>query len=72
MEIICYHKPFSKHCDKPVDHFFIPFGGLILQVKFGHLFLIIIVNLTWRQMFLRKLRFAARYRYISIMLLKDY
>ena len=21
MEIIYYHKPFSKHCSKPVDHF---------------------------------------------------
>ena len=30
-----------------------------------------IVNLTWRQMFLRKPQFAARYQYISIMLLKD-
>ena len=26
----------------------------MLQVDFGYLFLIVIVNLTWRQMFLRK------------------
>ena len=50
---------------------FIPFGGLTLQLEFGYLFSIMIVNLTWRQMFLRKLRFAASYRYISIMLQKD-
>ena len=36
----------------------------------GYLFLIVMVNLIWRQMLLRKLRFAARYRYISIMLLR--
>ena len=47
------------------------FGGLILQVEFGYVFLIMIVNLIWRQMFLRKLRFATRYQYISIMLLQD-
>ena len=47
------------------------FGGLILQVEFGYLFLIMIVNLIWRQMFLRKLRFATRYQYISMMLLQD-
>ena len=38
-----------------------PFGGLILQKNFGHVFLIVVVNLTWRQMFLRKLQFAAKY-----------
>ena len=47
------------------------FGGLILQVEFGYVFLIMIVNLIWRQMFLRKLRFVTRYQYISIMLLQD-
>ena len=47
------------------------FRGLILQVEFGYLFLIMIVNLIWTQMFLRKLRFATRYQYISMMLLQD-
>ena len=30
----------------------------MLQVDFGYLFLIVIVNLTWRQMFLRKLTYT--------------
>ena len=47
---------------------------LIISYSFWQSYLtgrISIVNLTWRQMFLRKPRFAAKYRYISIMLLKD-
>ena len=47
------------------------FWRCTLQVEFDYLFFIMIVNLTWRQIFLRKLRFAASYRYISIMLRKD-
>ena len=43
MEITYLHKPFSKHCNKPVD--LIPFGGLTLQIEFGHLFLIVIVKI---------------------------
>ena len=34
MEKMYYHKPFSKNCNKPVDHFLFLFGGLILQVEF--------------------------------------
>ena len=30
----------------------------MLQVDFGYLFLIVIVNLTWTQMFLRKLTYT--------------
>ena len=30
----------------------------MLQVDFGYLFLIVIVNLTWRQMFLCKLTYT--------------
>ena len=41
-----------------------------LSTFFFYLFLIVVVNLTWRQMFLCKLRFAASYRYIFMMLLK--
>ena len=48
--------------------FLLPFSGLILQMDSGHLFLIVIVNLTWTQMFLRKLQFAAKYWYNAIML----
>ena len=66
MEIIYYHKPFSKNYNKPVDHFLFLLAVLSYSQNFGHLFLIVIAYLTWRQMFLRKLRFAARYRYISI------
>ena len=60
-----------KHCSKPVDNFLFLLAVLSYRLNFSHLFLIVIVNLTWRQMFLRKPRFAAKYRYISIMLLKD-
>ena len=45
-----------------------PFGGLLILLavlsyweNFGHVFLIVVVNLTWRQMFLRKLQLAAKY-----------
>ena len=39
MEIIYYHKPFSKHCNKPLSwSFLISFGGLTLQVEFGPFF----------------------------------
>ena len=68
MEIIHYHKPLSKNYNRPVDHFLFLLTVLSYKWNFGHL---MIVNLTWRQMFLRKLRFAAKYRCISIMFLKD-
>ena len=58
MEIIYYHKPFSKKIiiSKLIISYSFwrssyPFGGLILQVEFLSLFLIEIVNLTRKQMF---------------------
>ena len=69
MEII--YKPFSKNYNKLVDHFLILLAILPCRKSLVTFPLIVIVTLTWRQMFLRKLRFAARYRYISIMLLTD-
>ena len=29
----------------------IPFGGLTLKIEFGHLFLVMIIKLTWKQLF---------------------
>ena len=69
MEIIYSQKSFIKHYNKTVDHFlFLLAVGPILLVEFWSPFP---SYGTWRQMFLCKLRFATRYRYISVMLLKD-
>ena len=63
--------PFSKNYNKSVDHFLFLLAVLSYRYNFGHLFLIVNVNLTWRQIFLRTLQFAAKHLYISIMLRKD-
>ena len=64
MEILYYFKPFdTKNCNNQVDHFLFLLA-ISSKYHFFDLFLIVVVNLTWRQMFLRKLRFAAGYRYI--------
>ena len=75
MEILYYFKPFdTKNYNNQVDHFLfllaVSSTSHLHKYHFFHLFLIVVVNLTWRQMFLRKLRFAASYQYIFIMLLK--
>ena len=36
---------------RQVDYFLFPFGSLILKVEFGYAFLIMIVKLTWKQLF---------------------
>ena len=72
MEILYYFKPFkpfdTKNYNDQVDHFLFLLA-VSSKYHFFDLFLVV-VNLTWRQMFLRKLRFAASYRYIFMMLLK--
>ena len=73
MEILYYFKPFkpfdTKNYNNQVDHFLFLLA-VSSKYHFFDLFVIVVVNLTWRQMFLRKLRFAASYRYIFIMLLR--
>ena len=73
MEILYYFKsckPFdTKNYNNQVDHFLFLLA-VSSKYLFFDLFLIVVVNLTWRQMFLCKLRFAASYRYIFMMLLK--
>ena len=71
MEILYYFKSFdTKNYNNQVDHFLFLLA-VSSKYHFFHLFLIVVVNLTWRQMFLRKLRLAASYLYIFIMLLKN-
>ena len=71
MEILYYFKSFdTKNYNNQVDHFLFLLA-VSSKYHFFDLFLIVVVNLTWRQMFLRKLRLAASYRYIFIMLLKN-
>ena len=75
MEILYYFKPFdTKNYNNQVDHFLfllaVSSTSHLHKYHSFQLFLIVVVNLTWRQMFLRKLRFAASYQYIFIMLLK--
>ena len=66
MEILYYFKPFdTKNYNNQVDHFLFLLA-VPSKYHFFHLFLIVVENLTWRQMFLRKLRFAASYWYIFI------
>ena len=61
MEILYYFKPFdTKNYNNQVDHFLFLLA-VPSKYHFFHLFLIVVENLTWRQMFLRKLRFAASY-----------
>ena len=51
MEILYYLKPFlqiKKIIKKQVDYFFFLFESLILNVEFGHVFLVMIVKLTWK------------------------
>ena len=70
MEILYYFKPCdTKNYNNQVDHFLFLLA-VSSKYLFFDLFLIVVVNLTWRQMFLCKLRFAASYRYIFMMLLK--
>ena len=38
MEIIHYHKPFSKNYNRPVDHFLFLLTVLSYKWNFGHLF----------------------------------
>ena len=61
MEIRYCHTPFSQNYNEPVDHFLFLLAVLPYRWNFGHLFLNLIANLTWREMFLRKLKFAAKY-----------
>ena len=70
MEILYYFKPFdAKNYNNQVDHFLFLLA-VSSKYHFFDLFLNVVVNFTWRQMFLRKLRFATRYQYIFIALLK--
>ena len=70
MEILYYFKPCdTKNYNNQVDHFLFLLA-VSSKYLFFDLFLIVVVNLTWRQMFLCKLRFAASYWYIFMMLLK--
>ena len=70
MEILYYFKPCdTKNYNNQVDHFLFLLA-VSSKYLFFYLFRIVVVNLTWRQMFLCKLRFAASYRYIFMMLLK--
>ena len=70
MEILYYFKPCdTKNYNNQVDHFLFLLA-VSSKYLFFDLFLIVVMNLTWRQMFLCKLRFAASYRYIFMMLLK--
>ena len=51
LEILYYFKPFlQKNYKKAGWLLFIPFGSLILKVEFGHVFLVMIVKLTWKQL----------------------
>ena len=52
LEILYYFKPFlQKNYKKAGWLLLIPFGSLILKVEFGHVFLVMIVKLTWKQLF---------------------
>ena len=52
MEISYYFKPFlQKYYKKAGWLLLIPFGSLILKVEFGHVFHVMIVKLTWKQLF---------------------
>ena len=50
MEILYYFKPFlqKKIIKRQVDYFLFLFESLILNVEFGHVFLVTIVKLTWK------------------------
>ena len=50
MEILNFFKtvPAKKIIKKQVDYFLFLFESLILNVEFGHVFLVMIVKLTWK------------------------
>ena len=51
-EILFYFKPFLQGIIKKAGLLLlIPFESLILKVEFGHVFLVMIVKLTWKQLF---------------------
>ena len=54
MEILHYFKPFlqkKKTIKKAGWLLLIPFGSLTLKIEFGHVFLVMIIKLTWKQLF---------------------
>ena len=65
MEILYYFTFDTKNYNNQVDHFLFLLA-VPSKYHFFHLFLIVVENLTWGQMFLRKLRFAASYWFFFI------